>query len=68
MTSSSWVLDQLEVGFSMGPSCDLMGLIPGLPSLDDCGCERHHHVRKQSHNQIINYHIEVYLVCTFTSI
>ena len=32
MTSSSWVLDQLEVGSSVGPSCDLMGLILGLPS------------------------------------
>lgn len=37
MTSSSWVLDQLEVGSSVGPSCDLMGLILGLPSLDDWG-------------------------------
>ena len=39
MTSSSWVLDQLEVGSSVGPSCDLMWLILilGLPSLDDWG-------------------------------
>lgn len=66
MTSSSWVLDQLEVGSSVGPSCDLMGLILGLPSWMIGGS-----ITMSGNNHIIRFliiNIEVDMVCTFTSI